>query len=325
MALHTLIVPLFNEFDALTNSIPRFVEFLDKSSESFEVIFVNDGSSDRSGELIDELCQKDQRFKAIHFTRNFGKEGAMLAGMAYSSGDTCTVLDADLQDPLSQVLVFIEAWKRGYKLVYGERTRRDGDSAFKRLTSYVFLNFLSRIASYPIPTNSSDFQLIDKKIVQEILSSPERGFYYRGQVHSFGMKSLGIKYQKEPRKAGKSKFGIRAMSNYAAEALITCSNIPPRLITLLGISLVCVGLLVAIQSLWINQATASLPAPASFTLLTLVIGGLIIFCLGVVGEYVGRILFLIRNRPSFSVEQTTGFNKSVSDIPSLRFKTWTGK
>jgi len=325
MPFHTLIVPFFNEFDALTDSLPELADFLDKSPDSFEVILVNDGSSDGSGDLIDEFCQKDARFKAVHFTRNFGKEAAMLAGMTYSSGDTCTVLDADLQDPLSQVLVFIEAWKKGYKLVYGKRERRDGDSAFKRLTSYVFLNILARIAPYPIPTNSSDFQLIDREIVQELLSAPEQGFYFRGQVHLTGMKSLAVSYQRGHRKAGKSKFGIWALVKLAADALITCTTSPLRLISLLGMFLVCLGLLVAIQSFWINQAIVPLSALGPFMSVTLVIGGLTIFCLGVVGEYVGRILLLVRNRPSFSVERTNGFNQSVSNAPSLKLKTWIRK
>lgn len=305
--LISLVIPVFNEEDVLNHLLSRIKELLEKIPLKTEVIFVDDGSSDRSARILWDFIKEDRRFKLIRFSRNFGHQIAITAGMDYAIGSAIIVMDADLQDPPEVVLEMIEKWKEGYDVVYGIRKIREGESLFKRITASLFYRFLRRLTSLEIPLDTGDFRLIDKKVLKIFQSMPEKARFVRGMITWAGFKQTGIYFHREKRIAGLTKYPFRKMLKLALDGVIGFSTVPLRIALNLGLLVSTAsflyGLCVILMKVFGGFTVTGWP---SLMVVLTFLGGVQLFFLGVLGEYVGRIYEESLRRPLYIVAELQG-------------------
>lgn len=299
----SVVVPVYNEEEVINESYRRLTEVLEKTGETYELIFVNDGSRDRTLELALEICANDKRVKLIDFARNFGHQLAITAGMDASSGDAVVVIDADLQDPPEVIPLMLEKWREGYEIVYGKRLKRQGESAFKKLTAKVFYRTLDKLTDVDIPVDTGDFRLIDRKVCDALKKVPEHNRYVRGIVSWLGYKSCPVEFERQKRFAGTTKYPLKKMIRFASDAIMSFSYKPLKLATLFGslalLTSVVVLILYAIFGL-LNPVTSLLIAAIFFA-------GLLFICLGIVGSYIARMCDEVRNRPLYLIRNKHNF------------------
>lgn len=299
----SVVVPVYNEEEVINESYRRLTEVLEKTGETYELIFVNDGSRDRTLELALEICANDKRVKLIDFARNFGHQLAITAGMDASSGNAVVVIDADLQDPPEVIPLMLEKWREGYEIVYGKRLKRQGESAFKKLTAKVFYRTLDKLTDVDIPVDTGDFRLIDRKVCDALKKVPEHNRYVRGIVSWLGYKSCPVEFERQKRFAGTTKYPLKKMIRFASDAIMSFSYKPLKLATLFGslalLTSVVVLILYAIFGL-LNPVTSLLIAAIFFA-------GLLFICLGIVGSYIARMCDEVRNRPLYLIRNKHNF------------------
>ena len=301
----SVVVPVYNEEEVINESYKRLTEVLEKSGETYELIFVNDGSRDKTLQLAFEICQKDKRVKLIDFARNFGHQLAITAGMDASSGDAVVVIDADLQDPPEVILEMLAKWKEGYEIVYGKRLKREGESAFKKFTAKVFYRFLDKMTDVDIPVDTGDFRLIDRKVCEALKHVPEHNRYVRGIVSWLGYKSCPVEFQRHARFAGTTKYPLKKMIRFASDAIMSFSYKPLKLATLLG----CLTVAASVLLLIFYAIFGQLNPVTSLVIAAIFIAGLLFLCLGIVGEYIARMCDEVRNRPLYLIRQTINFDE----------------
>lgn len=305
---HSIIVPAFNEEAVLTESYKRLKKVMDETGESYEIIFVNDGSRDRTPEIAAELCRKDDTIKLINFSRNFGHQIAISAGMDYASGQAIVVIDADLQDPPEIIPKMIEKWKQGYDVVYGKRVKRKGESIFKRVTAALFYRFLKSMTSVTIPVDVGDFRLIDRKVCDTMKVIREKNRFIRGLVSWSGFKQTAVEYVREERFAGVTKYPLKKMIRFAFDGITSFSYKPLKIATTLGILCSLGGFIylfiVLYQALILKMTW---PGWASSITITLIFNGIILIILGIIGEYIGRIYDETKNRPLYVIRNLLNF------------------
>lgn len=320
----SIVVPVFNEQDVLPTLFERVRQVMDDLNEPWELILVNDGSVDQSSTIIQEICQKNNRVRGLSFSRNFGFQEAVTAGLAYSQGEAVILSDADLQDPPEVFPEMIAKWREGYDVVFGIRSNREGETWFKKVTAKLFYRIMHRITSVDIPLDTGDFRLMDRRVVQTILRMPERNRFLRGMVPWVGFRQAGIIYERQARAAGESKFSsMRQMVPFAIDAITSFSYFPLQLATILGfflagISLVAILLVVGLRLLGTQQA---LTGQATTLVAVLFLGGVQLIFLGIIGEYLGRIYDEVKGRPLYVVDQTWGFEEGESTEQSAPEKT----
>ncbi len=316
MAIHSIVIPVFNEeegLDALFNRVSKVIDGID---ESCEVVLVNDGSRDRTGEIIDGFHRKDSRFKAVHFSRNFGHQVAITAGMEHTNGSTVSIIDGDLQDPPELIPEFIAKWKEGFEVVYGVRRSRKGEGYFKLLTAKIFYRVIRSLTHLDIPVDTGDFRLVDRKVADAFLRLRERHRYVRGLVSWVGFRQTGIYYDRAQRGAGETHYPLKKMIKLAFDAVASFSFFPLRLATAIGFFASVMAFLVGIWALYAKYgAKQAIPGWTSLVLISLFLGGTQLFCLGMVGEYVARTFDEVRNRPLYLVTRLTGFGKTTESRP----------
>lgn len=318
MALHSLVIPVFNEAQGLEKLFERLCCVLKGaearlSGASFEVILVNDGSRDGSAEILDALHRKDSRFKALHLSRNFGHQVAITAGIAHASGDTVTVMDADLQDPPEVVMSFIEKWSDGFEVVYGVRKRRDGETWFKRSTASLFYRLIRKMTGLDIPVDTGDFRLMDRKVVDSFLELPERHRYIRGLVSWVGFRQIGVPYDRAMREFGMTHYPFHKMLKLAIDGIASFSFFPLRMATGLGFIVSAGAFLGLLFSLYLRFFTdRTIHGWTSLMVVVLFLGGVQLLSLGVIGEYLGRMFDEVRQRPLYFVSRRAGLS-SESD------------
>ncbi len=306
----SIVVPVFNEQDVLSTLFERVRQVMDELNEPWELILVNDGSVDQSSVIIQDLCQTDNRVRGLSFSRNFGFQEAVTAGLAYSQGEAVILSDADLQDPPEVFPEMIAKWREGYDVVFGIRSNREGETWFKKVTAKLFYRIMHKITSVDIPLDTGDFRLMDRRVVQTILRMPERNRFLRGMVPWVGFRQAGIIYERQARAAGESKFSsMRQMVPFAIDAITSFSYFPLQLATILGffvagISLVAILLVVGLRLLGTQQA---LTGQATTLVAVLFLGGVQLIFLGIIGEYLGRIYDEVKGRPLYVIDQTWGF------------------
>lgn len=321
MALHSFVIPVFNEEPGIPALVERLLQVMGKIAEPCEVIFVNDGSRDRSGELLDLVHEKDSRFKVVHLSRNFGHQVAITAGLEFAAGDTVTMIDADLQDPPEVALEFLAKWRQGYEVVYGVRSDREGETAFKLLTAQIFYRFFRSINSFEMPVDAGDFRLLDRKVVDALLSLPERSRYLRGLVSWVGYNQIGISYRREKRFSGTTNYTLAKMLRLAIDGVTSFSLMPLRIATTLGILVSTCSFVAILYAGYLKFFTErTVQGWTSLILVTLFLGGVQLFALGIIGEYVGRVLEEARGRPLYFVGKLTGMKARArpADIQSRR-------
>ena len=313
----SIVIPVYNEEEVLPELYLRVSQTMDQQDEPWELILINDGSIDRSAEVIQDLNERDPRVKGLSFSRNFGFQEAVTAGLAHSLGEAVVLADADLQDPPEVIPEMVAKWRKGYDVVYGVRTHREGETWFKKLTAKVFYRIIYRITSVDIPLDTGDFRLMDRRVVNAVLRMPERNRFLRGMVPWVGFKQIGVPYQRQARYAGESKFtSVRQMLPLALNAITSFSYFPLQMATYLGfisaaISLIAIAIVVALRLFGQHQ---ELTGQATTLVAVLFLGGVQLISLGIIGEYLGRIYDEVKGRPLYLVDQKWGFDSDESQM-----------
>ncbi len=306
----SVVVPLYNEEDVLSETYRRLSAVMESINDAYELILVNDGSRDKTAEIAAGLCEKDPFVRLISFSRNFGHQIAITAGMDYACGDAVILIDADLQDPPELIPQMIEKWKEGYHVVYGKRIKRHGETAFKKFTAKVYYRFLRRMTDVNIPTDTGDFRLMDRKVCDAMKKLGEKNRYVRGLVSWVGFRQYGLPYEREERFAGKTKYPLKKMLRLASDGITSFSNKPLKLATYTGFFLSGLSFLYLIVVL--GQKIFGYPTAwgwASLLAVQLFFNGVMLIMLGIIGTYIGRIYEESKGRPLYIVEEELGFPK----------------
>jgi len=324
----SIVIPCYNEEQVLPRAIQRIesaISELQKTVDQaertamprasdeelqidYEIIFVNDGSNDHSFDILRSHQQKNTHIRIINFARNFGHQIAATAGIDASIGDAVVLMDCDMQDPPETITKMFLLWLHGYDVIYATRTRRQGETAFKKITAKIFYRILASLSDTFIPVDTGDFRLMDRRVVEALSAMPERDRFIRGMVSWVGFKQISLPYERAERTAGNSKYPIARMISFALNGLLSFSTKPLKLASIMGFIsslLSLVGLCYALYSKFVLNNTIS--GWTSLMIAVLFIGGIQLFCIGVLGEYVGRIFKHAQNRPLYIVEGYYGY------------------
>ena len=304
--LCSVVVPMYNEEEVIPVTYQRLTDVMEKANVNYEIIFVNDGSRDKTAELLNEICDNDKRVKLLDFSRNFGHQIAITAGMDYSCGQCIVVIDGDLQDPPELIPAMIEKWKDGYDVVYGKRISRQGESIFKKLTAAIYYRLLRSMTDVSIPVDTGDFRLIDRKVCDALKEVKERNRYVRGLISWLGFKQTSIEFKRQERFAGETKYPLRKMLKLAFDGLTTFSYKPLKLASYIG-TIISLGsfaylIFVIVQRLFFPETVQ--PGWASTLAVSLFFNGITLLMLGIMGEYVGRIYDEVKGRPLYIIKET---------------------
>lgn len=308
MPKYSLIIPIYNEEETIPELYRRVSVVMDSLDDSVELILINDGSRDRSLNLMRELQERDARVCYISFARNFGHQAAVTAGLNFARGQVIVVLDADLQDPPELIPKMIESWQAGYHVVYAQRTKRKKESWFKRLTAYVFYRLLRQLADVDIPADTGDFCLMDRQVVDLLNSMPERNRYIRGLRAWIGFRQTAVKFERDPRFAGQVKYTFKKSLALAINSLVSFSKIPLRLSTYLGLFSALIALLMALLVLYwrLQQPDSPVTGLATILIAVFFLGSVQLISIGILGEYIGRIYEEVKGRPAYTIAEIAG-------------------
>lgn len=303
----SLVVPFYNEELVIDEFRSCIVPVLEATNELFEVICVNDGSHDRTAEMLDAICAEDPRFKAAHFSRNFGHQAAVTAGLHIARGRCAIVLDADLQDPPELIRSLLAKWREGFDIVYAQRRARAGEGRMKRGTAFLFYRTLAKLTEIEIPVDTGDFCLIDRRVIDILNAMPEHNRYIRGLRAWVGFRQAAVEFDRRERYAGESKYPLRRMVRLALDGVFSLSWAPLRMAIWLGLLLAATSLIVAIVLL-VRKMTGTYETAgwASMIAIVLFLGGVQLVCIGAVGEYIGRIYDEVKQRPLYIIARTSG-------------------
>jgi dolichol-phosphate mannosyltransferase len=311
--VYSVVAPIYNEDGNIALLYERIVKVMDSTEEPWELLLVNDGSRDRSPQLMNDLADRDPRVKVVHFARNFGHQTAVTAGIDMASGDAVILIDADLQDPPELILDMIERWKAGFQVVYAVREKRIGESWFKLFTAKMFYRVIYRITDVDIPVDTGDFRLMDRKVADVLRQMREHNRFIRGMTSWAGFKQTGVTYVREARHSGETKYPLRKMVRFAMDAITSFSYFPLQimvyvagalgLLALLAIPLVSILRLVLGEGFFGGQATT--------IVLVLLMSSFQLFFLFILGQYVARTYDETRNRPLYIIADKRGFD----DVP----------
>jgi polyisoprenyl-phosphate glycosyltransferase len=296
----SIIVPVFNEAESLPELYRRMVEVMDSTHSSWEMILINDGSSDGSAGIMRGLNAKDGRIRIVDFVRNFGHQIAVTAGLDAAQGKAVIIIDADLQDPPEVILEMIAKWKEGFEVVYAVRTDREGESWFKEITAKIFYRLIYRITDVNIPLDSGDFRLLDEQVVRSLRQMRERHRFLRGMAAWVGFRQVGVPYHRHARFAGKTKYPFQKMMLLALNAITSFSYFPLQLATYIGF--ICAGIAaIFIPIVVILRLTGqgAFTGQATTLISVLFLGGVQLICVGILGEYIGRVYDEVKGRPLY--------------------------
>jgi len=311
--LVSLVVPCFNEEEVIEETHRRLVSLAEsQSTYAFEFLFVDDGSRDNTPQLLHRIVAADPRAQALFFSRNFGHQLAVTAGIDEARGDAVVLLDADLQDPPEVVAEMLAKWRDGWQVVYGVRAEREGESHFKLLTAHLFYRVLNYLSDTPIPLDTGDFRLMDRRVVEVLRNMPERDRFVRGMVSWVGFRQLALPYRRVARFAGTSKYPLRKMIRFATNGILSFSMRPLKLamdVGLLCAGLACAGIIWAFvmrltSHNWVPGWTATIIA-------VLFLGGIQLVCTGILGEYIGRTYMQSKGRPLYIISERVGHPDAV--------------
>jgi len=298
---YSVVVPVFNEEEVISYTFERLKKTLDTMG-SYEIIFVDDGSEDKSYEILSEIARKNENIKVISFTRNFGHQEAVSCGIHYAASDACIIIDADLQDPPEVLPQMAEIWKSGVDIVYGKRTKRKGESGFKKLTAWGFYRFLSLMGAQKIPKYTGDFRLIDKRVVEFLNSLPEKNRFLRGISAWGGFSSQAFEFERDERKFGTTKYTLKKMIKLSGDGITSFSYRPLLIPMVLGsavLTLGCIYLILAIIFAFIEFWNyIHIMLSCIFVLL-----GIILLFLGIMGAYISRIYDEAKDRPLYVINK----------------------
>lgn len=301
----SVVVPVFNEERILEELFRRLQEAAGTVTDRYEIIFVNDGSRDGSLEKLKALTAPDPRCRYISFSRNFGHQIAITAGMDHARGNAIVTIDGDLQDPPELIPEMYEQYRAGYKVVYAKRTKRKGEGLFKRLTARVFYRLLARLVSFEIPVDVGDYRLIGRDVLDYLKEMKEYDKYIRGQIAWLGFKGTYVYFERDERKYGKTNYPFRKMLRLAFNGITAFSDSPLKIATGLGFTVCFISFLILVYSVlvFIFSQDRVLPGWASTIVSITFLGGVQLLCLGMIGEYIARIINNVRDRPLYVIDE----------------------
>lgn len=302
--LISIIVPVFNEIEVIDAFYGRMKKVVDSIDFiQYELIFVDDGSKDGSYKKLTDIAESDHNVKIIKFSRNFGHQIAITAGIDISKGDAVVVIDSDLQDPPEVIKEFIKKWKEGYDVVYGVRKKRKGESRLKLATAAIFYRLLKTLIKIDIPLDTGDFRLMSRRVVEKFINLREKDRFVRGLISWIGFNQTGVYYERDERYAGETKYPYSKMIKFALDGITSFSSVPLRLATWLGYITSFLAFLY-LSSVFIQKVLGyTVQGWATIMVGMLFLGGVQLICLGIIGEYIGRIFNETKQRPMYVVEE----------------------
>ncbi len=312
----TVVIPAFNEEDNLGPMFDRLVAALENEVDGLEIIFVDDGSSDGTWSGISDLAESDSRVRGVRFARNFGHQAAVTAGVDVARGRAVVLIDADLQDPPEIIPEMINKWREGFEVVYAQREGREGETLFKKATAALFYRLLHRVTEVDIPVDTGDFRLMGPRALEAFRALPERNRFIRGLVSWIGFPQTAVRYRREARHAGDTKYPFRKMLRFALDALTSFSFMPLRVATFLGFAASAFSFLYILVVLVLKAVGISWLGYTSLMASILFLGGVQLIMIGVLGEYIARIFDEVKRRPLYLVGDST--DGSVQVVPPDR-------
>ncbi len=303
----SIVVPMYYEEEVAKECYSRLKGILEKiENYNYEIIFINDGSKDKTLPILMEIAEKDKNVKVISFARNFGHQCAVTAGLQYVTGDAIVIIDADLQDPPELIPDMLKLWEDGNDVIYGKRKSREGESKFKLLTASMFYKTLNALSDVEIPKDTGDFRLVDRKVVDVINSLPEHNKFLRGLFSWVGFKQTPFEYERKERFAGKTKYPLKKMLKLAQDGIFSFSTKPLRIVGTMGIISIAISIIILIYAIlsyifnWNNLTAGWTSLMVTMTFLS----GMILISLWMIGEYIGRIYDETKRRPQYIIEKT---------------------
>lgn len=308
----TVVIPAYNEEESIEPMVERLVLALEQRVNGLEILFVDDGSRDGTWPRISEIASRDPRVRGIRFARNFGHQAALTAGVDAATGRAVAIIDADLQDPPEVIPEMIERWRAGAEVVYGQREVREGETVFKKATAAAFYRLLRRITHVDIPVDTGDFRLMGPRAVAAFRALPERNRFIRGLVAWIGFPQVAVRYRRQARHAGETKYPLRKMVRFALDGITSFSFLPLRLATLLGFAVSVVSFLYIVVVVVLKLLGINWPGYTSMMASILFLGGVQLVMIGVLGEYVARVYDEVKRRPLYLVGESTDGSVAVT-------------
>jgi glycosyltransferase involved in cell wall biosynthesis len=299
--LLSIVAPVYDEQELVEEFVARACAAA--ADYKFELVIVNDGSSDATPALLDRIAERDPRVRVIHLSRNFGHQAALTAGLEHAVGDVVAMIDADLQDPPELIPDMVARWSQGADVVYAVRKQRDGESAFKLVTASWFYKLFDKLAQVDLEPNSGDFRLLDRRALDALLAMTERSRFLRGMTVWVGFNQTAISYERDARHAGETKYTVRKMLRFSLDAIASFSHLPLQLATWAGVLSAGVAFIAIPVVIGLRLFDSYLPGFSSLTIAILLLGGIQLIALGVIGEYVGRIYDEVKHRPLYIVRE----------------------
>jgi glycosyltransferase involved in cell wall biosynthesis len=303
----SVVIPVFNEELVIERTYERLSAVMEDMPYQYELLFVDDGSIDESLSILDGIADQDEKVHLISFSRNFGHQAAVMAGIEYAGGDAVVLIDADLQDPPEVIPQMVERWHEGYDVVYGKRTKRKGEGVFKKVTAFFFYRFLRSMTETDIPKDTGDFRLMDRRVCDWMRLLREKRPFVRGLVRWVGFKQTYVEYVRDERAAGETKYPLKKMLGLATDGIFSFSYKPLKLAGYVGFALSLISfvylVVVVCQRLFTQQYQ---PGWTSLMAIILFFNGIILIMLGILGEYLGRIYEEVKDRPLYIVARSRG-------------------
>lgn len=308
---YSLIIPIYNEQETISEMYRRVSAVMDRLDGETELVLINDGSRDKSLSMLRELHQRDKRVCYLSFARNFGHQIAVTAGLNFVRGQVIIILDADLQDPPELIPDILEKWRQGYQVVYAQRTKRRKESWFKRFMAFSFYRLLKSLADVDIPTDTGDFCLMDRSVVDLLNQMPERNRYIRGLRSWVGFQQTAIQFERDPRFAGEVKYTFRKSLSLAINSLVSFSRVPLRIASYMGLISAAFSIVMACLVLYWRLVEPNSPVTgfATIAIAVFFIGSVQLICIGILGEYIGRIYEEVKGRPLYTLAEVGGFDR----------------
>jgi len=302
----SVVAPIYNEAETLPHFYARVVAAMERLDEPFELVLVNDGSRDDSIAVMRALHERDPRVRVVDFSRNFGHQVAISAGLDHARGGAVIIIDSDLQDPPEVILELVAQWRQGAEVVYAQRRTRPGETRFKLLTAAAFYRLIRRLTSVDIPRDTGDFRLLDRKVVDTLVAMKEHHRFMRGLSVWVGFRQEAVQYDRQERYAGETKYPLAKMIRFALDAITGFSYVPLQLATTLGFVLAGLSLLGIVIAVVLRLLNVAIQGQTTTLIVVLLLGGIQLIFLGIIGEYLGRIYDEVRGRPLYVVRETFG-------------------
>jgi polyisoprenyl-phosphate glycosyltransferase len=299
--LLSVVAPVYNEEELVELFVQRACAAV--GDHPFELVIVNDGSSDATPQLLDRIAEQDPRVRVVHLSRNFGHQAALTAGLEHAIGDVVAMIDADLQDPPELIATMLGEWEQGADVVYAVRKQREGETAFKLATASWFYKLFDKLAQVDLEPNSGDFRLLDRRALDALLAMTERSRFLRGMTVWVGFTQTAVPYERDARHAGETKYTLRKMLRFSLDAIASFSHLPLQLATYVGLLSAGLAFIAIPVVIVLRLFDSYLPGFGSITIAILLLGGIQLIALGVIGEYVGRIYDEVKHRPLYIVRE----------------------